>query len=240
MASPVQETPILPNTPVARDLGETPVDLSTAASSPAGSWLERNQKLILGVVGGALAIAVGIFLYRTFVQAPQQAAATEQMWRAQQQFERDSFQLALFNPAPGYLGFVDIADQYGSTPAGNLANYYAGVSYLQLGQYDAAIDYLDDFDADGTILPATKAGTLGDAYAQKGDLAAAADYYEDAVDEADDNGLLAPYYLMKLGLLREREGDAAAANALYARIADEFPDSQEGQNIEKYLLRTGN
>lgn len=210
----------------------------TGAQNEGRDWLEENQKLIVAIVGGLIAIAAGIFLYRTFVQAPAQAEASEQMWRAQQQFERDSFNLALLNPAPGFMGFVDIASEYGSTPAGNLAKYYAGVSYLRLGQYDAAIDYLEDYDEDGEILPATKAGVLGDAYAQKGDFDAAANHYEDAVDKSDDNLVLAPYYMQKLALLHERQGDKAAANALYTRIQQEYPTSTQAGDIDKYILRT--
>ena len=227
---PVVPTPATPEAPDAIDL--------TGAQAEGRDFLEQNQTLIVGIVGALIAVAAGIFLYRTFVQQPAEAAASEQMWRAQQQFDQDSFNLALLNPAPGFMGFVDIADEYGNTPAGNLANYYAGVSYLRLGQYDAAIDYLKSYDEDGEILPATKAGVLGDAYAQKGDLETAADYYEDAVDKSDDAPIVAPYYLYKLGLLRERLGDKAAANALYTRIQREYPTSQQASDIEKYILRT--
>ena len=238
MANPVQETPILPGTPVGKTtIPDMEVDL-TQSPSPTGDWLEENQKLVIGIVGALVAIAAGIFLYRTFVVAPAQAAATENMWHAQRQFEQDSFDLALYNPAPGYLGFEDIAKEYGNTEAGNLANYYAGISFLQLGQYEAAISALNDYDEEGDLLPVTKAGALGDAHAQLGDLAKAKGYYEEAVDEADDNSLLAPYYLKKLALLNEREGNTAAANGLYVRIRDEFPEATEATDVEKYILRT--
>ena len=233
MAEIVKETPVAP----LREDQDARIDL-TGAQREGRDFLEDNQKLILGVVGAAILLGLGIFLYRQFVVEPRQAEASEQLWRAQQAFERDSFALALNTPAPGYLGLLDIAEQYGSTPAGNLANYYAGVSYLQLGQFAAAVSYLEDFDPDGTVLPAAHAGALGDAYAQTGDMAAAASQYEDAVGLADDNTLLAPYFLKKLALLRERNGDPAAANELYSRIRDEFPTSAEAADVEKFILRT--
>ena len=233
MAEIIKENPVAP-VPKADD---ERIDL-TGAQHEGRDFFEDNQKLIIGVVAAAILIGLGIFLYQSLVIAPAQEEASEQLWRAQQQFERDSFSLALTNPAPGYLGFVDIAEEYSSTPAGNLANYYAGISYLQLGQYDAAISYLEDFDGDGSILPATRAGALGDAFAQAGDMAAAEEHYEEAVNEADDNTLLAPYYLKKLALLRERNGNPAAANELYSRIRAEFPTSIEAADVDKFILRT--
>ena len=233
MANEVKETPAVPVAPIGGDQ----ITL-TEVQGETSDFLERNQKTILLVVGLLVAIAAAIFLYNKFVSEPKQAEASEMMWKAQQMFERDSFSLALSNPAPGYLGFLDIADEYSSTPAGNLANYYAGISYLQLGQYDAAIDYLNSFDEDGSILPATKSGAIGDALAQKGDLDGAEGYYKTAVSEAGENTLLAPYFLNKLGLLRERQGNKAAANELYKRIQIEFPNSNEAQDIQKFLMRT--
>ena len=233
MANEVKETPAAPVAPIGGDQ----ITL-TEVSGETSDFLENNQKTIILVVGLLVAIAAAIFLFNKFVTEPKQAEASELMWKAQQMFERDSFALALSSPAPGYLGFLEIVEEYGSTPAGNLANYYAGISYLQLGQYDAAIDFLKSFDEDGSILPATKNGAIGDAYAQQGNIAEAESYYKTAASEAGENSLLAPYYLFKLGLLRERQGDNSAANELYKRIQTEFPNSSEAQEIQKFLLRT--
>ena len=52
-----------------------------------------------------------------------------------------------------------------------------------------------------------------------------------------DNEFFAPYYLFKLGLLNEKEGDAEAALEAYNTIATEYPNSQEGQTIEAYVAR---
>ena len=57
------------------------------------------------------------------------------------------------NPGGGFPGFSDIVKKYGGTDAGNAALYYAGVSSLNLGQFDAAISYLEDFSPCGNLLP---------------------------------------------------------------------------------------
>ena len=77
---------------------------------------------------------------------------------------------ALQNSNGDYLGFLDIIDEYGSTNAGNTANYYAGICYLHLGEYDAAASYLEDFSANDNVLPIMKNGALGDVYSEQGQM----------------------------------------------------------------------
>jgi hypothetical protein len=45
-------------------------------------------------------------------------------------------------------------DEYSGTDAGNLANYYAGIAYLNTGKYTEAIDYLSKFKSDDIVLSA--------------------------------------------------------------------------------------
>ena len=158
------------------------------------------------------------------------------MAQAQVQFERDSFALALTNPGQGYPGLVDIADDYGATKAGNLALFYAGVSYLHLGQFEAAISYLKDFSPAGDITPAMAAGTLGDAYSEANDFDKALSSYNKAVNSAD-NHLIAAYYLKKVGMLSERQGDKEAARAAYQTIKEEYSDTPIATDIDKFLVR---
>ena len=198
-------------------------------------FFERNRNVIVGAAVLIALLIAGYFVYQTFVKLPAERAAMEEMEQAQVQFERDSFNLALVNPGGGALGFVDIVDEYGSTPAGNLANYYAAVSYLNIGKYEAALDYAQSFDAEGTLLPAMKYGVIGDAQAELGNLDAAAEAYDDAVDAAGDNFVTAGYYLSKLGLLHRSQGNTAEALAAFKRLKQDYGQSPEAANAEKYI-----
>ncbi len=202
----------------------------------AQSFIERNQNLVFGALVGVILIAGGLFAYNHFYKQPRQQEAMQQMFQAQLQFQRDSFALALTNPGGGYLGFLDIADNYGGTKAGNLASYYAGISYLNLGQFEAALDYLEDYSPAGQITPIMKYGAMGDAHSELGDLDQAKTYYQRAVN-AEDNEVLTPYYLKKLGLLHEKQGDFQEAREAYTRIKEEYPESLVGRDIDKYIAR---
>ena len=162
------------------------------------------------------------------------------MWQAEQQFGRDSFQLALNDPGGGFDGFLALADKFSGTPAGNMAHYYAGVCYLQSGSFDEAISQMEDFSADGELLPALKYGVMGDCYAEKEDFGKALDLYEKAAD-ATKNDLLGMYYLKKLGMLNEKQGNKDAALEAYERIRRDYANQNSGdwRDIEKYIYRAG-
>lgn len=199
---------------------------------------QKNQHYILYALGGIAVLFLGWWLYKSQIQEPKQQEAVTSMWRAEQMFQQDSFTSALNGPAGGYDGFLALADKYSGTPAGNLAKYYAGICYLQTGDFDNAISFLESSDASGAILPAFRYGALGDAYSEKKDFGKALDLYEKAT-KATDNEVIASYYLKKLGMLNEFQGNKEAAKAAYERLRRDYPNqmSQDWREIEKYLYR---
>jgi len=198
-------------------------------------FLEKNQKTISIVVGIAIAVVVIFLATNKFYLKPQEKEAVEQMFVAEQYFEKDSFNLAL-NGDGDNLGFLDIIDEYGITKAANTANYYAGVSYLRLGQFEEAIEYLSNFNSDDLILAPIAKGAQGDAYLELGDNEKALDLYIDAA-EMSANKLTTPIYLLKAGKLAEQMGNFAKALELYESIKNDYPNTNEGYQIDKYIAR---
>jgi len=207
------------------------------AEAKTGSFVERNQYSVIGIAA-LLILAAGAYMaYNLLYQAPREKAAMEQMFKAEYQFQRDSFALALESPGDGYDGFLDIVDNYGGTKSANLAKYYAGISYLNLNRFEDAISYLKSYSAAGGVTPITKWGAIGDAQSELGDMAAAISSYQKAVG-ADANAELTPYYLNKLGLLLQREGDVSGARSAFERISKDFSKSSEASDVAKYLALT--
>jgi hypothetical protein len=80
-------------------------------------------------------------------------------------FQSDSLYKLSLNGSEGKFG-SKIADEYSGTDAGNLANYYAGVAYLNTGNTLKQLIIIKIQIRD-IMLSALAKGAIGDAYAQK-------------------------------------------------------------------------
>jgi len=213
---------------------EVIVDVESAYDKTE-QFFEDNQKIILGVVAALIIVIGGYVGWKKFIIAPQETEAASQMFRAEQYFAQDSFRIALDGKGQ-YPGFLQIIDDYGMTKAANLSYYYAGVSYLQLGEYENAIEYLGKFDSDDEVLSVIAEGATGDAYMEMGETDKAISAYLEAADDKS-NKFTSPVYLMKAAQAVEGKGEFEKAVALYERLEKEFPTSNEGRAAEKYKAR---
>jgi len=201
----------------------------------AEKFVEENRQSLTLIVGVLVVLVGGYFAYQSFYLKPLEKEAQEEIFQAQQYFESDSLKLAI-NGDGQNLGFVDIADEYSATKAGNLANYYAGISYLNLGEFKNAIEYLDKFSSNDPVFSIIATGSIGDAFWELEQPEEALDYYEKAVS-GNENAFVVPFYLKKAGLVAEQLGDLDKAEKYFTRIKKEFKDSREAGDIEKYIAR---
>ena len=205
-------------------------------------FLQNNGRKLSYLLVAVLVIGLAIYGYRAWILQPRSEQAAELIAQAQERFEaaEPDYQLALEGDANG-VGFLDVIDQYGSTPSGNLAKHYAGICYLQLGDLENAAAYLAQYSPvdglPGALINAQNYGLQGDVAVDKGDYAAAVKFYEKAVAAADNN-LTAPMYLRKAGLAARANGDTKGAAALFERIRTEYPASVDAREVEKYLGTT--
>ncbi len=205
------------------------------ALSKTEQYIEDNQKSLMIIIGSIVGIIVLFNVYQKFYIEPLEKDAQIEIYMAELYFQKDSFNLAL-NGDGQYLGFLDVASDYSSTKVGNLANYYAGICYLQTGDYQNAIEYLEDFSSDDIILSSLALGCAGDAYMELGETDNAKDSYENAIKNSN-NEFTAPRYMMKLAMIHEINGDYEEALDLYQSIKKDFKGSQQGSEIDKYISR---
>ena len=216
-------------------------DTLDESASRAEDFVAKNQKIIIGFVSAIALMTVGYLAYQKFVAAPKEEDAANQMFVAQQNFQKatdgvksDSLYRLSLNGSEGKFGFVKIADEYSGTDAGNLANYYAGVSYLNTKKYAEAIASLEKFKSDDIMLSTIAIGAIGDAYAQQNKQKEALEYYLKAAD-ANKNELTRPRYLLKAGKTALVLGNKADALKYFTDIKDNYDTAPEAQTIDALI-----
>mgnify|MGYP006072625835 FL=1 len=217
-----------------QDQDEVIVDIGGSINKTE-QFIEDNKKsLSLGV--GAIVLVVALFFgYTKLYLEPLEQEASLEIWKAQQYFQIDSLDKALYGDG-NFLGLEDVRDQYGATKAGALADYYIGLIYLKQGDYDAAIENLSSFSSGDMIVSSIAQGAIGDAQTELGDVDAAASAYMKAAN-LNKNEFSTPIYLMKAGKAFESIENYDKAKDAYKTIMDDYPESSEGRSVEKYYYK---
>lgn len=206
------------------------------------AWVEKNQKIIFGIVGALALVTVGYLLYQKFIVEPKEDEGANAMFVAQQNFQKatdsetakDSLYNLALKGSEGQKGFIALADNFSGTAAGNLANYYAGISYLNTGKYAEAITCLEKFSSDDLMLSTLAQGAIGDAYSQKNDAKKALEYYLKAAS-MNANELTSPRFLLKAGQLELAANNKTDALKHFAEIKEKYESTPEGQSIDALI-----
>jgi tetratricopeptide (TPR) repeat protein len=196
-------------------------------------YVEENKKSLSIIVAAIILVVGGYILYTRLILQPRENDAQSEIYRAEQYFEADSLVLALEGDGDA-LGFIDIIDEYSMTNTANLAEYYAGICYLRLGEYENAIEHLKQFDTNDKLVSAIALGALGDAYVELSDYEEALAFFEKAANK-NKNDFTSAIYLKKAGLVYEAIEDYKKAVVSYEKIKKEYPNSDEARDIDKYI-----
>lgn len=196
----------------------------------AQDFYSKNKNIILVALVAVVVVIGGFIGYNRFFKEPNEKKAQEAIFAAQNYLAVDSFRLALSGDGNTY-GFLQVIDKYGSTKAGNLARYSAGVCYVKLGDYQKGIEQLKAFSSDDLVLQPLANGLIGDAYMELNKADDAVSYYKKA--GAADNELISPIYLLRAGLALEKANKPQDAIAVYKEIRQKYPQTNEGREMDK-------
>ena len=211
-------------------------------ASKSEQWIEKNSKPLFYGLVGIVIVFLAYWAYNNFVVEPNETEATNELAFPRKHFNDaaiagsgiDSLLTLGLEGANGKYGFVDIAASYGGTSAGNLANYYAGVSYLQMKKYDKAIEYLSNFNSDDEMLGPVAIAAIGDAFADINQPEDALNYYEKAANKKS-NEFTTPMFLFKAGQTAMELKNYSKAETLFTKIKENYSKSDQGRDIEKYI-----
>ena len=197
-------------------------------------FVRNNRSLLLGILAVVVLAVVGGFGYYTW-RNQQDSKAQASMFRAVNNWEADSLSKAIKGDGKA-PGLTTVANEYGSTKAGNLANFYAGVASLKQGKFKEALDFLEDFSSDDYLVQSRAYSLMGDAQLELNKPKEAADLYAKAA-EHNANEFFSPGYLLKEGTARELAKDAEGAVKAYDRIITDYPTAQEVAEARQYKAK---
>ena len=208
---------------------ETVIDQPISKIEEALQKKENQKMIIYGIIAIILFVAI-IFGWRWMSQRNNENAQNE-IWKSELLFDQGQYEQAL-------EGFEAVIEEYGSTRAGNTAKAYAGLCSKNLGNYEDAIKFLQDFDGNDNVIAPAILSALGDCYVDKEnpDYSKAAQTFEQAA-KAANNAQYSPLFLRKAGLAYEAAGDLKNALKTYQNIKDNWAETSIAQSIDKYIER---
>lgn len=216
----------------------------TNALSQKEAVFMKHKKAISAAIVVVILIIAGVLSYETYISGPREQEASTALAKGQDYFANQQYELALKGDSTGYKGFLNIASDYSSTDAGNLANLYAGLCYANLDKWNDAVKYLEKYSAadDEMVSPAATAA-LGNAYAHVKQIDKAVEYLKKAASMADGeaegnaNNSLSPTFLIQAGEILESQNKKDEALKIYQDIKKKYVNSPVYGEIDKYIER---
>lgn len=199
----------------------------------------ENKKMIGYAITGLIALVVLILVYTNNRRANEEKAAAE-LGKVFSLYDAaasnpSQYKLAIEGqPERGIMGLKAIVDNYGSTASGGLARFYLATAYYNLGQFNDALKYFDDFSTGSDLLTAARYAGMGGCYEARGEYAKAASEYDKASSTAPDPAQIADY-LNAAAHCYGRSGDKEKAVNLYKRLKREYPSSEYARDADRYI-----
>ncbi len=221
-------------------------DAATTVFVKVQGFFYENRTLVYGIAVGVVVVLLAIAGY-AFLQSQRGVQAEEVLGGIILVYERGDYRAAL-DGTPEAVGLLEIIDEYGGTPAGNLARFYAADASFRLSQIpntadatallDQALEFFQDFDGGDDIVGASALAGEAAIYEIKEDHARAGDLFRRAA-LLEENELSSPSYLMGAGRAYEKAGQYQDAHSAYQLIKDNYPESTQAQGIDFFLGRVG-
>jgi tetratricopeptide (TPR) repeat protein len=207
-----------------------------SAQTTIKNYYQLNTKRFQ-TIGLALILIVGgaIYWFQFYLPGQEKEAEVKfaKLWHY---FKTDSLDVVLKgDKANKIMSAVELSSKYSFTKKGKEAHLMAGLSFLKKGEYQKALDHLDNFSGGDAILGPSTIAAKAACYSGLGKLDKAADLYEKAA-KLGDNEYTSSYY-QKAAVHYELVKDYSSALSCYETLDSKFAATREGQEAEKYIYR---
>jgi TolA-binding protein len=202
----------------------------------ATTWYETNKKIVNGVLVGVVILAVVVVAYMNNVNSNNVKANTE-LGKVLPYYDQGKYDLAISgNLQENIRGLQSIAEDYGSTKAGELAKFYLANSYFAQGDYEKALKYFLNVNVSDDMLTASALSGAASCYEAKNDCEKAASMFEKAAFKSvkDVNAAENMFHAARNYLTA---GKKEKASELFKKVKKEFPTSILAREIDRWIAQ---
>jgi tetratricopeptide (TPR) repeat protein len=200
------------------------------------SFYEKYKRQIsIGLT--VLAVVVGaVFIYLSN-RAKNNELAAIKLADIQPFCDNGQYQMAIDGAADRNLvGLKQIVDDYGSTPAGDMARFYLANAYYQLGKYTEALEAFKGCSPSDDLLKASRYAGIADCYEALGKYSDAAENFERAAGkDVTDNAI--SEHLNDAARNYGLAGEKSRAVDLLKRIKKNYPTTTAGREADRYITQ---
>ena len=203
-----------------QETSSEPVAQEGSSRDPAENvvdWFQKNQRLVTGALTAAIVIVAGIWFVRAYDVRKENAA--------QRDLQGARSSVAVGNLPLAANDLSRVVNAYSGTRGAQEAAVLLGHVRLLQDQVPQAITGLREFldDSPDAVFRVQALGLLGLALEEAGQMAEAAEAFEDAASDARFDYQKAGY-LLDAARAHTAAGDSAAAREAYTRIVSDFPE----------------
>ncbi len=193
--------------------------------------VEGNKKIIYYTGAAIVVIALLIIGYIYLIHNPNMENAKEDISKADMEYFMGQDSLALKD-------YEKVASEYSNKPA-NRANLNAAIILYKKGKYEEAIKYLNDFDANGTLVGPASQSLLGDCYVNLKQYDKAVNAFDKAIDLTGNNVNYTPLFMLKKATVLREQKKYNEEAGIYKTIKEKYPQFGQmyGVNVDKYIER---
>jgi len=207
------------------------------------NWVKENSSKAIGVGVVVVALIAGFFVWRSN-QVENSKHAEVMLSRIVGLYQSGDWRKAIDGDAKQKLqneplrGLKEIASEYGSTHAGEIAKLYLGNAYYYLGKLDSAMQVFNDASEDGALLKAAVESGKATIFEDKGNKEEAAKLFIRAASLEKINPMNGDYSLAA-GRNYEQAGKKEEAIKIYRKMLEDYPNTQFDDAAKRELLKLG-
>ncbi|MBR5899499.1 MAG: tetratricopeptide repeat protein [Muribaculaceae bacterium] len=206
-------------------------ELNDTLTNAVEQKLQNNKKSIIFGVAAIVAVAAVILFVVNSRQAGS-VAADDAIGQA------DRTLIVEGNDTLALAQYMQVADNEGYD-AGNRAKLQAAILLFEKGDYEKAIEYLNDYSAEEALIGAAAYSLQGDCYVNLEKYNEAIASFNKAISVSDDNDIYTPFFMMKQARVYRELKDYAKEAAVYEKIKKQYPAYAGAYqiDIDKYIER---